>query len=36
MMQHQDLYQDTVHFNAAGSNLMGDQAAAAIRRQLAK
>jgi lysophospholipase L1-like esterase len=34
MMQHQDLYQDTVHFNAAGSNLMGDQAAAMIRAQL--
>ena len=36
MMQHQNLYQDTVHFNAAGSNLMGDQAAATIRKQLAK
>jgi lysophospholipase L1-like esterase len=34
MLQHQDLYQDTVHFNAAGSNLMGDQAAAMIRAQL--
>ncbi|MDQ1451692.1 MAG: hypothetical protein QOK38_1558 [Acidobacteriaceae bacterium] len=34
MMQHQDLYQDTVHFKTAGSNLMGDQAAAAIRAQL--
>jgi lysophospholipase L1-like esterase len=34
MMQHQDLYQDTVHFNAAGSNLMGAQAAAMIRAQL--
>jgi lysophospholipase L1-like esterase len=34
MMQHQDMYQDTVHFNAAGSNLMGDQAAATIRTQL--
>jgi lysophospholipase L1-like esterase len=34
MMQHQDLYQDTVHFNTAGSNLMGDQAAAMIRAQL--
>ncbi len=34
MMQHQDLYQDTVHFNAAGSNLMGDQAAATIRARL--
>jgi lysophospholipase L1-like esterase len=36
MMQHQDMYQDTVHFNTAGSNLMGDQAAATIRAQLKK
>lgn len=36
MTQHQDLYQDTVHFNTAGSNLMGDQAAAMIRAQLTK
>ena len=36
MMRHQDLHQDTVHFNPAGSNLMGDQAAAAIRAQLKK
>jgi hypothetical protein len=36
MMQHQDLHKDTVHFNPAGSNLMGDQAAAAIRAQLEK
>ncbi len=36
MMQHRDLYQDTVHFNPEGSNLMGDQAAAAIRAQLRK
>jgi hypothetical protein len=34
MIQHQDLYQDTVHFNTVGSNLMGDQAAAMIRAQL--
>jgi lysophospholipase L1-like esterase len=34
MMQHRDLYQDTVHFNTEGSKLMGDQAAAAIRPQL--
>ena len=34
MMQHQNLYQDTVHFNTAGSNLMGDQAAATISAQL--
>ena len=36
MMRHRDLYQDTVHFNPAGSNLMGDQAAATIRTQLRK
>jgi hypothetical protein len=36
MMQHRDLYQDTVHFNPAGSNLMGDQAAATIRAQFRK
>jgi lysophospholipase L1-like esterase len=36
MMKHRDLYQDTVHFNPAGSNLMGDQAAATIRAQLSK
>ena len=36
MMKHRDLYQDTVHFNPAGSELMGDQAAAAIRAQLGK
>lgn len=36
MMRHQDLYQDTVHFNTAGSNLMGDQAAAAIRAQIGR
>jgi lysophospholipase L1-like esterase len=34
MMRHQDLYQDTVHFNTVGSNLMGDQAAAMIRAQI--
>ena len=34
MMQHRDLYQDTVHFNETGSNLMGDQAAAMILKQL--
>lgn len=34
MMRHQDLYQDTVHFNTVGSNLMGHQAAAMIRAQL--
>lgn len=36
MMQHRKLYQDTVHFNEAGSKLMGDQAAASLRKQLAK
>jgi lysophospholipase L1-like esterase len=36
MMQHRDLYQDTVHFNAVGSNLMADQAATAIRLELRK
>lgn len=36
MMQHQGMYQDTVHFNTAGSNLMGDQAEAMIRAQLKK
>jgi lysophospholipase L1-like esterase len=36
MRQHQNLHQDTVHFNTAGSNLMGDQAAAAISAQLKK
>jgi lysophospholipase L1-like esterase len=36
MMQHRDLYQDTVHFNAAGSNLMGDQAAASISALLGR
>jgi lysophospholipase L1-like esterase len=36
MMQHRNLSQDTVHFNEAGSNLMGDQAAASLRKQLAK
>ena len=36
MLKHRDLYQDTVHFNSAGSNLMGDQAAASIRALLGK
>ncbi len=36
MMQHSNLHHDTVHFNAAGSNLMGDQAAAAIRKVLGR
>ena len=36
MLQHQNLHQDTVHFNTAGSNLMGDQVAGTIRTQLGK
>jgi hypothetical protein len=36
MMHHRDLYQDTVHFNAVGSNLMADQAASSIRLELRK
>jgi hypothetical protein len=36
MIQHQNQHQDTVHFNTAGSNLMGDQVAATIRAQLGK
>jgi lysophospholipase L1-like esterase len=34
MMQHPDLYEDTVHFGPAGAALMGDQAAATIRAAL--
>ena len=34
MRQHQDLYQDSVHFNPAGAKIQGDQAAAAIRSVL--
>lgn len=30
MMGHRDLYQDTVHFNKAGSEIQGAQAAAKI------
>ncbi len=36
MMQHLDLYEDTVHFGPTGANLMGDQAAATIRAALHK
>jgi hypothetical protein len=36
MMQHLDLYEDTVHFGPAGANLMGDQAAETIRAALHK
>ena len=34
MQQHQDLYQDSVHFNTAGAQIQGDQAAATIRSAL--
>jgi hypothetical protein len=34
MQQHQDLYEDSVHFNSAGANIQGDQAAAMIRAAL--
>jgi hypothetical protein len=34
MLQHQDLYEDSVHFNSAGANIQGDQAAAMIRATL--
>jgi len=36
MLQHQDLHKDPVHFNASGSALQGDQAAATIRAALAR
>jgi hypothetical protein len=31
MLQHLDLYEDSVHFNPAGATIQGDQAAAMIR-----
>jgi hypothetical protein len=34
MAEHGDLYEDGMHFNAAGSAMMGDQAAAIIRKAL--
>ena len=34
MLQHQDLYEDSVHFNPAGATIQGDQAAAMIRSAL--
>ncbi|HEX3891482.1 MAG TPA: SGNH/GDSL hydrolase family protein [Terracidiphilus sp.] len=34
MAQHRDLYEDDVHFNPAGANLQGDQAASMIRAVL--
>lgn len=36
MLKHQDLHQDPVHFNPAGSALEGDQAARSIRAALRK
>jgi len=34
MMKHQDLHEDSVHFNPQGANIQGDQAAALIRAAL--
>lgn len=34
MLQRQDLYQDSVHFNSAGATIQGDQATAMIRKAL--
>jgi hypothetical protein len=34
MVQHRDLYQDSVHFNPQGANIQGDQAASLIRSAL--
>jgi hypothetical protein len=34
MMKHPDLHEDPVHFNPAGANMQGDQAAAMIRSAL--
>lgn len=34
MQKHQDLYQDSVHFNPAGATIQGDQVTAAIRTAL--
>lgn len=36
MLKHQDLYQDSVHFNTQGAELMGAQAAESIRLLLGK
>jgi hypothetical protein len=35
MMQHQDLHQDSVHFNPKGADLQGDQVAESIKTVLA-
>lgn len=34
MQQHQDLYQDSIHFNSAGATIQGDQATTMIRTAL--
>jgi hypothetical protein len=34
MQQHQDLYQDSIHFNSAGARIQGDQVTAMIRSAL--
>jgi hypothetical protein len=34
MIKHSDLYEDTVHFNKAGSAIMGDQASSIIKQAL--
>ena len=34
MMQHRDLYEDSIHFNPAGAIIQGDQAAATIRHEM--
>jgi len=36
MMKHQDLHEDSVHFNPSGAAIQGDQAAAMIRAALQK
>jgi hypothetical protein len=34
MTNHLDLYGDSIYFNTAGANIMGDQAAATIKQAL--
>jgi hypothetical protein len=36
MIHHADLYEDNVHFNAAGAIIQGQQAAQSIRSSMAK
>jgi GDSL-like Lipase/Acylhydrolase family len=36
MIHHEDLYEDNVHFNAAGALIQGQQAAQSIRTSMAK